>query len=65
MNRNFEAKFKSVIEAFSEFDAKNDDCEYCPFFEEECDADKHCLSEDILKLLKRGYQLEANKEEEA
>lgn len=59
------ARFQGAIEAFSNFNARNDDCCYCPFFEEECDgdADKHCLSEDILKLLKRGYKLEENKED--
>ena len=60
MNRNFEAKFKSVIEAFSDFNARNDDCEYCPFFEEECNGngDEGCLCGNILKLLKRGHEHE-------
>ena len=64
MNPNFKAKFEAAIEAFAIFDARNDDCTACPFYEEECsgDGDKNCLCSEILELLKVGYQLAVDKE---
>jgi hypothetical protein len=60
MGKTYEGKFEATFEAFSDFNARNDDCDYCPFFEEECsgNSDKGCLCEDILKLLERGLKLE-------
>ena len=60
MIKTFKEKFQAAIEAFSKFNTRNDDCDYCPFYEEECagSGDKPCLSEDVLKLLERGLDLE-------
>lgn len=58
------AKYDDAIPAFEEFNERNDDCDGCPFYDEECsgDGDKRCLLADVLELLKRGHDLEMNAE---
>lgn len=57
---NRRAEYQAVIPWFKEFEERNDDCDYCPFYQEECsgDGDKRCLSADILELLERGAMYE-------
>lgn len=54
------AQYADVIPRFRDFEERNEDCETCPFYGDECsgDGDKRCLSADILELLERGWENE-------
>lgn len=50
--------FQLVIPRFDSFIERTDDCDCCPFFEEECSGDgaERCLAEDVLMLLNMGAE---------
>ena len=54
------AEVANVIPLFEDFNDRNDICDECPFYGEECsgDGDKRCFVDDILELLKRGCNYE-------
>lgn len=62
--RKSEAAYHEVTPRFREFDERNDNCDECPFYREECSGEygKRCFSADILELLDRGWTDEAKAE---
>ena len=55
--------YADVVPRFEEFDERNKECGECPFYDEECNGENRCLSEDILELLKRGWKEELGDEQ--
>lgn len=54
------AQYSEVVPRFRDFNVRNDNCDECPFYNEECSGEygKRCFCDDILELLERGWENE-------